>query len=342
MYIRSTYFIAFSFIFFLSCKHKNNPEDPAISNVDTTVQELKIEVYDSTALAFLDPNTNFEVLAKGFYWSEGPLWVDDLQSVIFSDVPANKIYKWNEKDSLSVYLESAGHSGTENKSSGRGPNGLILDLEGKLLICQHGDRRIARLDADLNNPEPQFTTVADTYQGKQFNSPNDLAIDEAGIIYFTDPPYGLPENKTGEIGMNGVFKVNPEKEVSVLIDSLTMPNGIGLSLDQKTLYVNQSNPKNPVLYSYEITGDGTLDNGKVLFDFQTLSEDKNGLPDGLKIHKSGNIFATGPGGVHIISPEGKHLAAIFTGKSTANCAFDKNHEYLYMTTTDRLMRLKLK
>lgn len=342
MLTRFNFFLVISILLFFSCNNKYKPEASKLADPDASEQSLEVEVYDSAALSIIDPNSHFEVLARGFYWSEGPLWIDDLQSVVFSDVPANKIYQWNEKNGLSIYLEFAGHSGAENKSSGRGPNGLILDSKDRLIICQHGDRRIARLDADLENPKSQFITVADTYKGKQFNSPNDLVMDKGGNIYFTDPPYGLPENKTGEIGMNGVFKINPEQEVSVMIDSLSMPNGIGLSPDEKTLYINQSDPQNPVLYSYEIAVDGSLEDGKVLFDFQTLSENKKGLPDGLKIHESGNIFATGPGGIHILSPEGKHLAAILTGKSTANCAFDSGYDYLYMTTTDMLMRLKLK
>lgn len=342
MSIRFNFFLVLLLLSFISCNNKNNVESPEGPDVEPITQELKIEVYDSTALSFIDPNANFEILAKGFYWSEGPLWIEELQAVIFSDVPANKIYKWNEKDSLSVYLESAGHSGKENKDSGNGPNGLILDLKDRLVLCQHGDRRIARLDADLKDPQSNFVTIADSFKGKKLNSPNDLAIDTLGNIYFTDPPYGQPENKTGEIGINGVFKVNPENEVYLLVDSLSMPNGIALSRDQNTLYINQSDPDNPVLYSYEITKDGSLENGKIFFDFLQLSKNTNGLPDGLKVHNSGNIFATGPGGVHVISPEGKHLATIKTGKSTANCAFDTDQNYLYMTTTDMLMRVPLK
>lgn len=341
MFTRFNFFLLL-FPFFLSCNNKYKPEASNLSSSDALEQDLKIEIYDEAALSIIDPNANLEILANGFYWSEGPLWIEDLQSVIFSDVPANKIYQWNEEEGLSTYLKSAGHSGAENINSGRGPNGLILDLEERLIICQHGDRRIARLAADLRDPEPDFITVADSYQGKRFNSPNDLVMDQSGNIYFTDPPYGLPENKTGEIGMNGVFKVSPKEEVTVLVDSLSMPNGIGLSPNEKTLYINQSDPKNPVLYSYEIAGDGSLKNGKILFDFKALSEEKKGLPDGLKVHESGNIFATGPGGVHIISPQGKHLAAILTGTATANCAFDTGQEHLYMTSTDRLMRVKLK
>lgn len=334
--------VAFSILFIISCTNKPKTSTSENKVTDTLMEQFKIEIHDSTARTLVDPNATFEILAKGFYWSEGPLWIDELQAVLFSDVPANKIYKWNEKDSLSVYLEYSGHSGEENKDSDKGSNGLILDPENNLLLCQHGDRRIARLNADLKNPQEQFITIADSYEEKKFNSPNDLAIDLAGNIYFTDPPYGQPENKTGEIGINGVFKISPDKKVSLLIDSLSRPNGIALSLDQKTLYINQSDPENPVLYSYEITGNGSLENGKILFDFISLAKTANGLPDGLKVHKSGNIFATGPGGVHIISQEGKHLATIKTGKATANCAFSPDQKYLYMTTTDMLIRVGLK
>jgi gluconolactonase len=339
---RNVIYLAFLLFLVISCKNNPKADSAEGSAVDPLMEQLTIEIYDPMAITIIDPNATFEILAKGFWWSEGPLWVDELQAVIFSDVPANKIFKWSERDSLVIYLESAGHSGEENKDSDKGPNGLMLDLENKLVICQHGDRRIARMDADLKNPHAQFITIAGTYEGKQFNSPNDLAMDDAGNIYFTDPPYGRPENKTGEIGINGVFKVSSDKEVSLLVDSLTWPNGIALSPDQQTLYINQSDPDNPVLFSYNITADGSLENGKVLFDFKPLAENASGLPDGLKIHKSGNIFATGPGGVHIISPEGKHLAAIKTGKATANCAFDTGQEYLYTTTTDLLIRVKLK
>ncbi len=339
---RFVFFIASSLLFFLSCNGEYKAGSTESSDNNAVVEHFNIEVYDSIALTLVDPNATFEVLAKGFYWSEGPLWVDALQAVLFSDVPANKIYKWNEKEGLSIYLESAGHTGDENKDSNKGPNGLILDHENKLVICQHGDRRIARMQTDVENPQLQFITIADSYEGKKLNSPNDLAMDQAGNIYFTDPPYGQAENKTGEIGINGVFKVSSDKAISLLIDSLSWPNGIALSLDQQTLYINQSDPNNPVLYSYDIAADGSLENGVILFDFAALAANSKGLPDGLKTHKSGNIFATGPGGVHIISAEGKHLAAIKTGKSTANCAFDTDQKYLYMTTTDVLLRVKLK
>jgi len=341
MKTRLTPGLAVALVLFVSCNN-NSQKTNEDKKSDTITMNSAVEIFDPAAELIVSPDARFEVLAEGFYWSEGPLWIEELQSVIFSDVPSNKIYLWNEKDGLSVYLESSGHSGAENINSDRGSNGLILNPEGRLILCQHGDRRVAEMKADVKNPDSDFITIAESYDGKKFNSPNDLVMDNEGNIYFTDPPYGLPENKTGEIGFNGVFKVSPDKVVTLLIDSLTRPNGIGLSPDQKTLYINQSDPQNPILLRYDILDDGMLSNGSVLFDYSSFAEKAVGLPDGLKVHSSGNIFATGPGGVHIISPEGKHLALLSTEKATANCAFDKNQDYLYTTTTDQLMRIRLK
>lgn len=326
----------------VACTATTKPDTTENTQEKTASQEFYVTIFDTAALSLIDQNAAFEVLAEGFYWSEGPLWVRSLNALLFSDVPANKIYKWSENDSLEVYLESAGHSGVENIASGKGPNGLLLDLENNLIICQHGDRRIARMDAALDDPKAQFVSLAASFMGKDFNSPNDLTMDSSGNIYFTDPPYGRDNNETGDIGFNGVYKLDPELKLTLLLDSLSWPNGIALSLDQQSLYINQSDPEKPYLYRYHIASDGSLDQGKILFDFSLVASNGKGLPDGLKVHKSGNIFATGPGGVHVISPEGKLLASINTGKASANCAFDTDYNYLYMTTTNRLMRIALR
>ena len=339
MYKQIIYVVATTLLL-ISCTNK--PKTQENKTAHSIAEQFTVSIHDKAAQSLIDPNASFEILATGFKWSEGPLWVPELQAVLFSDVPTNKIYKWSEQDSLRIFLEYAGHTGEGNKESNRGSNGLLLDNENQLLLCQHGDRRIARLDAKLSQAKPQFITLADSYDNKRFNSPNDLDMDRDGNIYFTDPPYGQPGTKTAEIGINGVFKVAPNGKVTMLIDSLNRPNGIALSLDQKKLYVNQSDKEKPFLYRYEITADGALKNGKILFNFRPFTAQFKGLPDGLKIHKSGNIFATGPGGVHIISPVGKHLATIETGKRTANCAFDSDQTYLYTTTTDMLLRVKLK
>lgn len=330
--------IAFNISLIASCDSRSHANKKQSNNITSTYD---IEIYDNSVLNIIDSNTTINKLTEGFLWSEGPLWVEELESLLFSDVPRNRIYMWNETDSLKIYLESSGHTGEGNLNSGRGSNGLILDKNGKLLICQHGDQRIVRMDASVQKPKSEYITIANSYKNKAFNSPNDMVMDSKGNIYFTDPPYGRPDNKTGELGFNGVYRITPENEVIMLLDSLNRPNGIGLSKDEKTLYVNHSDPQKPVLYSFEILDDGSLKNGKVHFNFSEYAKKYNGLPDGLKVHSSGNIFATGPGGVHIISPEGSHLALIKTGKSTSNCAFDSDYDYLFTTTTDELLRVTL-
>ncbi len=298
-------------------------------------------ILEPEAEKIIDKNATVEVIAEGFSWAEGPVWVNDLNAVLFSDVPENKIYKWTLDDSLSVFLEPSGYTGdTANFESGS--NGLMLDGSGRLILCQHGDRRIASLNTDLKTPSSLFTTLADNYKAKKFNSPNDLHIKSNGDIYFTDPPYGLPNDSAREIEFNGVYKVNDIGEVTLLVDSLTRPNGIALSLDEKTAYVANSDPEKVVWYRYKLDSLGNFTDGSLFFDATHLSLTEKGLPDGLKIHKSGNIFATGPGGVLIITPEGKHIATIRTGAKAANCAFDTEQKTLYITATDMLMRVALK
>ena len=160
----------------------NKPKTQENKNVNSIAEQFNVSIHDKAAQSLIDPNASFEILATGLKWSEGPLWVPELQAILFSDVPTNKIYKWSEQDSLSVYLEYSGHTGEENKESNRGSNGLLLNTENQLLLCQHGDRRIARLNAELSQAKPQFMTLADSYDNKRFNSPNDLDMDRDGNI----------------------------------------------------------------------------------------------------------------------------------------------------------------
>ncbi len=299
-----------------------------------------VVILEPEAEKIIDKNATVEVLAEGFTWSEGPVWVDELNAVLFSDVPENKIYKWTLDDSLSVFLEPSGYTGS-NKS-GSGSNGLMLDASGKLILCQHGDRRLAMLNAGLTTPSSLFVTIADRFDNKKFNSPNDLHIKSNGDIYFTDPPYGLPNDSAREIEFNGVYKVNDIGEVTLLVDSLTRPNGIALSLDEKTAYVANSDPEKTVWYTYKLDSLGNFTDARLFYDATYLSNTEKGKPDGLKVHKSGNIFATGPGGVLIFTPEARHIATIRTGAKAANCAFDTEQKYLYITATDMLMRVALK
>lgn len=290
------------------------------------------------------PDAEIEVLAEGFTWAEGPLWLEGQGMIIFSDIPENTVYQWKEGEGKSIYLKPSGYTGTEAREGETGANGLLLSPDGELVLCQHGDRRMATMEAPLNEPESKFATLAEKWEGKKFNSPNDAAFHQNGDLYFTDPPYGLPEqagDPTREIDFQGVYKVNHEGVVTLLTDELSRPNGIAFSLDYKTLYVANSDPKKAIWMAYDVKDDGTLENGRVFFDATDKVGKLKGLPDGLKVNGNGYIFATGPGGVLIFDPGGKHLGTIKTGQATANCAFDTDGSHLYITADMYLLRVKL-
>ncbi len=283
-----------------------------------------------------------EILASGFEWSEGPLWIESQKALIFTDVPMNKVWKWTEQDSLSLYLDPSGYQGEEKGKGEPGANGLALDQNGNLILCQHGNRQIARMKSTLDNPMPDYEAIVSDFEGKKFNSPNDLVIHSNGDIYFTDPPYGLDEWSTKELDFQGVYRVDPEGKLVLQVDSLSRPNGIGLSPDEKILYVAQSDPEKARYYAFDLDEYGNVISGKVLLDVTaSLGGDRKGLPDGLKVDKKGNLFATGPGGVLVISSEGKLLGTILTGEGTANCGFNSDQSYLYMTADSYLMRIRL-
>ena len=295
--------------------------------------------------ALISPNATIEVLAKGFKWSEGPVWIPDgneglpSQSLLFSDIPNNRIHCWNTQSGLSVFLEPAGFTGPASYGKERGSNGLALDTEGRLLCCEHGDRRISVLEKNGGK-----RTLADAWDGNRFNSPNDLAIHASGAIYFTDPPYGLPDgfdDARREIDFCGVFRVQPNGTVDLLCKTMTRPNGIAFSPDQKKLYVAQSDPDEPILKVFNVGDNGMLDAGKTFFDARNLSAKRKGNPDGLAVDTKGNLFATGPGGVLVIAADGTHLGTILTGQKTANCCFGEDGRSLFMTADMHLCRIRL-
>ena len=329
----------FLLIFFQCTGVSKKSQESDNNNSPSTIGS--IERLDPRMDQIIPKEATIEILAEGFLWSEGPVWVDELNSLLFSDVPDNKIYQWNEETGNSIYLQPAGYTGIEPNSDKEGSNGLILDQDGNLLICQHGDRRIASLSS-LKNPEPTFSTVINRFDGKRFNSPNDLVLSSSGDLYFTDPPYGLNKQDADslkELPYNGVYKLNSDGEVQLLIDSLTRPNGIALSPDEKILYVANSDPEKAIWAAYEIIDSG-LENGRVLFDATDKVKERKGLPDGLKVNKEGILFATGPGGVLVLTPDGEHLGTILTESATANCAFGPNEDILYMTTHQYLTRIR--
>ena len=299
-----------------------------------------IERLDPRFDALVPKDAVIEVLASGFEWAEGPVWVKKDGAVLFSDIPRNRVNRWKQGEGLSVYLEPAGFTGPSAYGNERGSNGLTLDRQGNLISCEHGDRRVSRL-----TPGGGKRTVADNYQGKRFNSPNDCAVHSSGAIYFTDPPYGLPkgfDDERRELDFCGVYRVTPDGTVTLLCDSMTRPNGICFSPDEKRLYVAQSDPEAPIWKVFNVQADGTLDTGKTFFDGKKLFQSrKKGLPDGLKVDSKGNIFATGPGGVLVIAADGTHLGTILTGQATANCGFGDDGKTLYMTADSHLCRIIL-
>jgi gluconolactonase len=313
---------------------------PALAAEPVPSFDGSIERLDPALDALLAKDAKIEVLATGFNWSEGPVWRDG--GIIFSDVPENTVFGWKEGDkAASVVLKPSGSL----RDDGQGSNGLAVDAEGNLILCQHGERRIARLEKDGS-----FTSLADRYDGKRFNSPNDLVIDKKGIIYFTDPPYGLKDKTKAELPFHGVYAVGKSGKAVLLIEDVKFPNGIALSPDQNTLYLAVSDPESTRIMAYDLSEVAMVDNGevirkakngRVLFDANTLkSSTRKGLCDGMKVDTQGNIWTTGPGGVLILTKEGKHLGSILTGQATGNCAFGDDGSTIYITADMFLLRVK--
>ncbi len=307
----------------------------------------KIERLDPAFDELIGRDAKLEVLAEGHLWTEGPVWVRrDGGFLLFSDIPRNRIYKWQEGKGESVFLEPAGYTGTATNLKEPGSNGLMLDADGRLVLMEHGDRRVARLD-DWDSKKK--TTLAHRFMGKRLNSPNDGAYKSNGDLYFTDPPYGrmLKESKSEEfpdrdLDFCGVYRLSKDGKLTLLTREMSKPNGIAFSPDEKTLYVANSDPKRPIWMAFPVKGDGSLGKGKVFFDAASLAKGKPGLPDGMKVDAKGNLFATGPGGVLVLTPDGKHLGTIATGVPTANCAWGEDGSVLYVTADKALTRIKTK
>lgn len=308
-------------------------------NIGTTGS---IERLDPELDALIKPDAEIKILADGFTWTEGPLWVNEGNYLLFSDIPPNRVIKWSETEGVSVYLEPSGYTGATDRGGEPGSNGLLLDQDGRLILCQHGDRRIARMLAPLSAPKPAFETVVGTFNNMRFNSPNDAVYDSKGNLYFTDPPYGLEGNMDDpqkEIKFQGVYRLGKDRQLSLITHKIPRPNGIGLSLDERTLYV-ASSEQSPMWTAITLDAEGNALREKVFYDSDV--KDGLGAPDGLKVDRKGNIWATGPGGVWIFKPSGKVLGRILTGQRTSNCAFNEDESILYMTCDDYLMSISIK
>ena len=247
---------------------------------EPAVEELTPVSYPTTgSIERLDPRLDaivpqdavIEVLSEGHEWVEGPVWVPELQSILYSDIPNNAVYRWSEGEEASLWLQPAGFTGAIPREGESGSNGLALDAEGKLVLAQHGDRRLARMEAPWGAPAPRFETLVGEYEGKRFNSPNDVATRNNGDLYFTDPPYGLQGgNEEKELDFQGVYRLAASGSLTLLTDELSRPNGIAFSPDQSILYVANSDGANqPVVMAYDVESDGGISNGRVFFDSYT-------------------------------------------------------------------------
>ncbi|MHB8519175.1 MAG: SMP-30/gluconolactonase/LRE family protein [Limisphaerales bacterium] len=297
-----------------------------------------IERLDPRFNLLVPPNAGIEKLAEGFTWAEGPIWIPDFHCLLFSDVPQNTIFTWKEGKGVSIFLRPSGYTGSIPRDGEPGSNGLTLDQGGRLVLCEHGDRRISRLE--LNGHKK---TLVEFYQMRRFNSPNDLVYKSNGDLYFTDPPYGLlgTNHDVGkELLFNGVYRLKPTGELTLLTDRLTLPNGIAFSPDEKKLYIAVSDPNQAVWMVYDVTRDGTIANGRIFFDATPLTKDRKGLPDGMKVDRKGNLFAAGPGGILVFSPDGTHLGTINTGEPTANCNWGDDGSTLYIAANHYLARVR--
>ncbi|MBX2897705.1 MAG: SMP-30/gluconolactonase/LRE family protein [Cyclobacteriaceae bacterium] len=312
-----------------------------------TPKEIKtigtIERLDAALDGLIDADATVEILAEGYEWSEGPVWVEKENMLLFSDVPKNTIYKWTEAKGAEVYLTPSGFTGTTTTSNEPGSNGLVVHND-SLILCQHGDRRVASMNAPLSSPKADFTTIAGAHNEKRFSSPNDAAYNAAGDLFFTDPPYGLAKHDNDpekEQPHNGVYKVS-NGVVSLLVDSLTKPNGIIVMPDQKKIIVANSDPQKAIWYEFELTEGDSVTNARIFYDATPSRATDKGLPDGLKVDRHGNIFATGPGGIWIFDLTGKVLGKIKLTELAANCALSPDEKTLYITADMYLLRVKLR
>ena len=329
--MKNLLFVAVIIISFASCKPNET-------------KSAFIERYHESLDSIISPDAVRDTIASGYDWSEGPVWVASENMLLFSDVPQNIIYKWTEEGGAKPYLTPSGYTDTIPRGGEPGSNGLIINKAGELVLSQHGDRKIASMKSSLSDPKPEYLTLADNYNGKKLNSPNDIIQDSQGNYYFTDPPYGmvnLERDSAKETPFQGVYKITTDGKIHLLVDSLTRPNGIALSPDEKFIYIANSDPEKAQWYKYEVDGDH-LKNGSVFYDVTSLTKDQIGLPDGLKIDARGNIFASGPGGIFILNDSGTLLGKILFNNATSNCAFADDGKTLYATSDMYIFRIALR
>ena len=312
----------------VGCSQDEAAESEIIDNAGT------IERLDPRLDALIPLDANIQKLASGFTFTEGPVWDKRSDVLYFSDVRDNTIYSWSEDEGVNVFIQPVFAEETDHPSVGS--NGLTLDREGRLILMEHGYRRVSRLEAN-----GERTTLIDNYRGNRLNSPNDVAWHTNGWLYFTDPPYGMPglENDPArELNYNGIYRLSPEGEIQLLERNQTRPNGLVFSPDEETLYVANSDAENKVWYAYTVIH-GIIGNPRIFYDVNDQSSE--GAADGMKVDTEGNLFATGPGGVWVFDPDGTHIGTIKPDEVPANVAWGDDGSTLYMTARTGLYRVKL-
>lgn len=310
-----------------------------IAAAGTDPVSFTITRMDSRFDRLVPRDAKLEKITDGFTWVEGPVWRKQGGYLLFSDIPANAVYKWKEGEGTSLYLKSSGYSGT-TPFSGKEPgsNGLTFDAQGCLVLCRHGDRQIGRLESNGS-----IASLADHYDGYKINSPNDLVFTSNGDLYFTDPPFGLPQafDDPNKAPVQGVYRLSKDGTLTLLIADIKAPNGIAFSPDEKTLYVSDVDPKRAAWLAYDVKEDGTVTNGRIFFDATTWRKDPFFGPDGFKVDRYGNIFGARPGGLSVIAPDGTLLGTIETGQPTSNVAWGEDGQTLFITGGSSVYRLRL-
>jgi gluconolactonase len=304
-----------------------------------------IERIDPALDLIISSNATPEVITDSFAWSEGPLWIDSKKMLLFSDIPNNTVYKWTDEGGKEIYLKPSGYTSSVQRGGEVGSNALVLSKDGKLVLCQHGNRQIAMMDADIDDPKPVYKTIAATYEGKKFNSPNDAVYKSDGTLFFTDPPYGLEKNMDDplkEIPFQGVYKVDASGNVKLLTDKISRPNGIAFMPGEKTLLISNSDSTKPVWYAFDVDANNSLINQRIFYDATADAKKEQGLPDGMKIDRDGNVFATGPGGVYIFNKEGKVLGKIKMPVRCSNIALTPDEKTIFITADMYVLRLRLR
>jgi len=329
------YFIAV----LLSCNQEDKKTERSYKKTGS------IERLDPLLDSIIDAGATPEIIAEGFEWSEGPVWVESQKMLLFSDVPRDTIYKWTEEKGKEVYLTPSGYTDTIPRGGEMGSNGLTLDKNGNLVLCQCGNRQIARMDAPLDKPAAKYISLANSYDGKKFNSPNDVVFNKSGEIFFTDPPYGLEkqmDDPKKETQYQGVYRVRTDGKVTLITDSLTRPNGIAFFPDGASLLVANSDPDKPNWYLYYTGAGDTMIRPRIFYSAAGADKKLKGLPDGMKIDSKGNVFASGPGGIWIFNSDAKLLGKIKLDEAASNVALSGDEKTIYITNDMQVLRFKMR